>query len=93
MNADDTQLFVSFHPSNSEQAVNILHSCVEDIRKWMASHHLKLNEDKTEVLLIGNKASLNKMDQELSSTKIGDSIVDIAKSARNIGEGCACRAF
>jgi len=31
-----------------------LNSCVVDIRAWMASSFLKLNDDKTELILLGN---------------------------------------
>ena len=53
--ADDTQLYLGFKPISSTSKANAtskLEACIEDIRKWMAENLLKLNEDKTEVLLI-----------------------------------------
>ena len=36
--------------------------CVEDIRHWMVSDRLLLNDDKTEFLLIGTRQQLNKVE-------------------------------
>ena len=35
---------------------------IEDIRHWMVSDRLLLNDDKTEFLLIGTRQQLNKVD-------------------------------
>ena len=53
---DDTQLYLSFKldsEDNQTKAVDAVQECIEDIRAWMVVDQLKLNEDKTEVILIG----------------------------------------
>ncbi|KAJ8392250.1 hypothetical protein AAFF_G00078180, partial [Aldrovandia affinis] len=40
--ADDTQLFLSFFPSDTQVSTGIS-ACLRDIQSWMDSHHLKLN--------------------------------------------------
>ena len=53
--ADDTQLYIAFKPSESiskEEAKSRIEACVSDIRAWMAINMLKLNDDKTELLVI-----------------------------------------
>ncbi len=52
--ADDTQLYISVS-SNNLAPVNDLIQCIEDIRLWMATNFLKLNQDKTEILLVSTK--------------------------------------
>ena len=49
--ADDTQIYVSFPPGGDEQpdALNCLHSCLEEIVKWSQSNLLKLNDQKTDI--------------------------------------------
>ena len=50
-----TQLYISAEPND----VTVIHSitnCLLAINKWMNDNFLKLNEDKTEVLLIGPKS-------------------------------------
>ena len=52
--ADDTQLYLSFNPDNSLNEAEALHSmeqCIRAIRAWMQVDKLKLNENKTEVML------------------------------------------
>ncbi|KAL9970065.1 hypothetical protein ACROYT_G022380 [Oculina patagonica] len=47
--ADDTQLYLSFSPSNTINqlsAISAMESCVDDIRSWMLTDSLKLNDDK-----------------------------------------------
>ena len=53
--ADDTQLYLAFKPgSDCDQAaaVSAMESCIADIRRWMLSKRLKLNDNKTEFLII-----------------------------------------
>ena len=47
--ADDTQLFLSFPPSDT-QVSNRISACLRDIQNWMDNHHLNLNPGKTELI-------------------------------------------
>ena len=81
--ADDTQLYLSFDPADADAAITRLNSCLSDIRDWMAENFLKLNDDKTELLLIGNPKRLAKVhDFKLS---IGTIIIKPTENARNLG--------
>ena len=63
-----------------------LENCITAIRAWMASNFLKLNNDKTEFLIIGNKLHLKKVTFEwFDSIKVGDASVNNSPVARNIG--------
>ena len=62
--ADDTQLYMSFKPSDtlSEfEAVAVLENCIRDVRAWMKEDMLWLNDGKTEFLLIGSRQQLAKV--------------------------------
>ena len=52
--ADDTQLYLSFKPTPAEQASSItrIEACVSEIDSWMVSNKLKLNREKTELLVL-----------------------------------------
>lgn len=50
--ADDTQLVVTLN--HSELAPTRLLSCLEEVVKWMDHSHLKLNCEKTELMILGN---------------------------------------
>ena len=85
--ADDTQLYLSFRPdvtSGSDEAISAMTNCIADIRDWMISDKLMLNDSKTEILLVGSRQQLRKV--ELDALMVGTSKVPLASSAvRNLG--------
>ena len=76
--AEETQLFISFHPSDFQANISHLQNAFIQITSWMTSNLLSLISSKTEFLLIGPKRQLSKIHN--SSTSI-----DTTKSARNLG--------
>ena len=50
--ADDSQIYFSFDPKNNSKEGNLelLQSCFNEIRQWMGSNYLKMNDDKTEIM-------------------------------------------
>ena len=81
--ADDSQLYLEFDPADEDTARSRLEECISEIRDWMRLNHLKLNESKTEFLVIGSPANLRQLHSQ--SIKIGDATVASTPSARNIG--------
>ena len=49
--ADDTQIYMSF--GNVEDSERKINDVMIDIKRWMNSKQLKLNDSKTEYLLVG----------------------------------------
>ena len=49
--ADDTQLYVDFPRGDSASAVDRIRRCATDVKAWLASRCLLLNEKKTEAIL------------------------------------------
>ena len=57
--------------------------CLEDIRAWMAVDQLKLNDDKTEIILIGTQQQLHKVN--ISHLNTGHATVPlVSSSVRNL---------
>ena len=54
-----------------------------DIPIWMAKHHLKLNNDKTELIWFQTKYHLNQYG--VSDIMIGDTRVSSVNKIRNLG--------
>nr|XP_054752548.1 uncharacterized protein LOC129258279 [Lytechinus pictus] len=52
--ADDTQLIVSLKSSERENVVGRLEICLQELRNWMVSNHLKLNDSKMELLHVSS---------------------------------------
>ena len=55
--ADDMQIYCSFDPRNPaslNEARSKLEKCVCELSQWLASNMLKLNEDKTEILVVSS---------------------------------------
>ena len=84
--ADDSQLYLSFCPNdnaNQEAALARVERCIEDIRNWMLNDKLKLNDDKTEFMIIGTSQQLAKV--SINSLRVGTATITPVSSARNLG--------
>ncbi|XP_041658863.1 uncharacterized protein LOC121519853, partial [Cheilinus undulatus] len=80
--ADDTQLYLSTKPS-TQLPPHSLVNCLHDIKAWMTSNQLKLNSNKTELMVVAPKALLQ---------KVGDLMLDVDRTSicpssevRNLG--------
>ena len=82
--ADDTQIYLSFSAADCDQSIKSLQSCLQSVHNWMFSNKLKLNPDKTEFLLIGNKTQRTKFTHLFPVDLLGN-LVAPAPSARNLG--------
>ncbi len=84
--ADDTQLYAAFKlgsEEEEEQARTRIQNCVCEIKQWMTANKLKLNDDKTELLVFApSQQRKNISSQEV---QICDSKILASKSARNLG--------
>ena len=84
--ADDTQLYVAFDIRDAGDMVHVIgliENCVSEIKRWMTSNLLKLNSDKTEVLII---APSNAKPIDINRVlNIGGATVKPTNKVRNIG--------
>ena len=84
--ADDHQLYLSYKPGDDTSdtaAVDSICACISDVRSWMLKHKLKINDTKTEFMIIGTPQQLAKV--SISSIQVGSSPVAPAGSLRNLG--------
>ena len=83
---DDTQLYISFQPGASvskETAISYLQTCIKDIKIWMTNNLLKLNDDKTELIVITTHS--NTSQNQHIGINIGDSLITpSSKPPRNL---------
>ena len=81
--ADDSQFFF---PSQSQQDVCLvkskLEACVKRIDSWMVSNRLKLNQDKTELVIISSRY---RQSLALTHLQVGEEKICSSESVRNLG--------
>jgi hypothetical protein len=81
--ADDTQLYTSFSIKDSDTSVLSVSDCIADIKIWMKSNLLMLNDSKTEVVLLGTKQQLSKLSDLAIS--VGNVNIKPVTKVRNLG--------
>ena len=74
--ADDTQLYIAVSPDDLEP-VNVLLNCILDIKSWMAENFLQLNQDKTEVLIIGPEGKRETILPRLQNMKSSECVKNL----------------
>ena len=69
--ADDTQIYITLSESGPEMSLALLQDCLLDVGDWMRSSKLKLNPEKTEVLLFGIKLHRKEFIKHFPEKNIG----------------------
>ena len=81
--ADDDQLYIAAEPDRVKARVGELESCIDEVRQWMRANFLQLNDDKTDVLLIGSPTTLARL--PTMNVRVGDSCVPTKEIVKNLG--------
>ena len=71
------------HSNNWRDGLACIQFCVSEIREWMNQNMLKLNEDKTELIVFTSKYK-HDLYNDLSIT-IGDTVVDCSSQVKDLG--------
>ena len=80
--ADDTQVYIPI--IDMGECMNKINLIMSDIRSWMYSRKLKLNENKTDIILINGNNKRSVYDQ-VALIHIGDVPVEPSLNVKNIG--------
>ena len=81
--ADDTQLYITFDLSDPSIALEKINLCISDIRTWMIKNKLKINDSKTEFLVL--TSSYFKQQFKDLQINVGNTHIRPTASARNLG--------
>ena len=81
--ADDTKLYSSCVPGETEQLQNRLSDCVDEMAVWMESNSLKLNRSKTEAIWFSSLRKVNKLPTK--QIRILDTFISPSKSVKSLG--------
>ena len=75
------KLYKSESPSEAFSLAWTIKSCISDVKVWVVQNKLQLNDNKTEVLLIGSAPGIDLP----SSVCVGHSDIPFSNEARNLG--------
>ena len=82
--ADDTQLYIAIeHSANLHSELLRMERCVADIRNWMRHNMLKLNDDKTELIVFASRYNQHLYSD--ASIMIGNTTVVCEPQVKNLG--------
>ena len=83
--ADDTQIYESVEPVQAkvDAAITKIERCIDEIRAWMSDNYLKLNDDKTEFIVLGSNYQINKVN--IPHIRVGNANIVPSAAVRNLG--------
>ena len=81
--ADDTLLYSSCVPGETEQLQNRLSDCVDEMAAWMEFNSLKLNRSKTEAIWFSSLRKVKKLPTK--QIRILDTFISPSESVKSLG--------
>ena len=77
------KFIISFKLKTPHEAVDTINECISDLRTWMIDHKLKINDSKTEFLII--RSQFSKVTLPNLTVTVGDTEISSSDKARNLG--------
>ena len=87
--ADDLQLQMSTPPDRISELLHSMQSCISDVKAWATANMLKLNENKTELMLVTSKRTKHLHNLPTSIT-MGNAQIPFRQSVKNLGFTLDC---
>ena len=78
----DGTCYCSFKLHDQAASVQAIESCLNDTVAWMLANMLKLNRDKTELLMVGPKHQVN---PPIKGIHVAGEFIEVSNNARKIG--------
>ena len=82
--ADDLQLQMFVPPDKISELLHCIPSCIGDVKAWTAANILKLNDNKTELMLVTSKR-ITHLHNLPTSITIGNTQFPFKQSVKNLG--------
>ena len=87
--ADDLQLQMSAPPDRISELLHSMQSCISDVKAWATANMLKLNDSKTELMLVTSKRSKHLHNLPTAIT-ISNAQIPFKQSVKNLGFTLDC---
>ena len=81
--ADGLQLQMSAPPDRISELLNSMQSCISDVKAWATANMLRLNDNKTELMLVTSKRTKHLHNLPTSIT-IGNAQIPFKQSVKNL---------
>ena len=81
--ADGTELYIAFDLSDLSIAIDKINLCISDIRTWVIKNKLKINDSKTEILVLTSSFLSNNFND--LQINVGNTQIKPTASSRNLG--------
>ena len=79
-------MLISFNADSSAEqsaAVEAMQNCIVDIREWLLRDRLRLNDGKTEFIIIGTRQQPAKV--TIDTLQVGESVITPASEVKDLG--------
>ena len=87
--ADDLQLPMSAPPDRISELLHNMQSCISDVKAWASANMLKLNDNKTKLMLVTSKRTRHHHSLRTSIT-MGNAQITFKQSVKNLGITIDC---
>ena len=87
--ADDLQIQMSAPPDRISELLHSIQSCISDVEAWATAKMLKLNDNKTELMLVTSKRTKH-LHNLPTSINIGNAQIPFKHSVKNLGFALDC---
>ena len=87
--AHDIQLQMSALPDRISELRHTIQSCISDVKAWATANMLKLNDNKTELMIVTSKRTKHLHSLPTSIT-MGNANIPFKQSAKNMGFTLDC---
>ena len=87
--ADDLQLQMSAPPDRISELLHSMQYCISDVKAWATANMLKLNDNKTELMLVTSKRT-KRLHSLPTSITIGNVQISFKQSVMNLGFTLDC---
>ena len=82
--ADGLELQMSAPPDRISELLHSMQSCISDVKAWETANMLKLNDNKTELMLVTSRRT-KQLHSLPTSITIGNAEIPLKKSVKNLG--------
>ena len=83
--ADDTQIYFECDHENIDGIKAKIQDIFHKVNTWMSAYQLKLNVNKTKILIFGPKKTASKTRKNFGTITIGQSEISLSESVKNLG--------